>query len=129
MPSTNAGRSDARGLRDQPLGRLLILVVVLLGAFAVSRSCAASGTNVSQQEAIQIARKHIDFRAKCSQIRYLRRGLKSQPVWAVSLWTLDRKGRFDRVAVVLVAARNGRVLAVTNRAAVQATSPQCSAPV
>jgi hypothetical protein len=102
---------------------------VLLAAFAASRSCASSGTNVSQEEAIQIARKHIDFRAKCSQIRYLRRGLKSQPVWAVSLWTLDKRGQFDRVSIVLVAARDGRVLSVTKNPVVQGTGPQCSAPV
>jgi len=129
MPSTNAGRSGAPGLRDRPLGRILILLAVLLAAFAASRSCASSGTNVSQREAIDIARKHVDFRAKCSQIRYLRRGLKSQPVWAVSLWTLDRRGQFDRVAVVLIAARNGRVLSIAEQPAVQGTAPQCESPV
>jgi len=129
MPSTNAGRSDARALRERPLFRLIALGLVLLAALAASRSCAASGTKVSQREAIEIARKHIDFRAKCSQIRYLRRGLQSQPVWAVSLWTLDQRGQFDRVSIVLVAARTGRVLSVTKRPAVQGTPPQCSAPV
>jgi hypothetical protein len=105
-----------------------MLMAVLLAAFLVSRGCASSGTNVSQEEAIEIARKQLDFRPRCVQVRYLRRGLKSTPVWAVSLWTLKR-GQFDRVAIVLVATRDGRVISVTPQPSVQSTAPQCESPV
>jgi hypothetical protein len=102
--------------------------VVLLAAFLVSRGCGASGRKVSQEEAIAIARKQLDFKPRCAQVRYLRQGIKSQPVWAVSLWTL-KGGQFDRVGVVLLSARNGRVISVTRQPAVQGTAPQCNSPV
>jgi hypothetical protein len=128
MPSTNGGQSAARGLRDRPLFRLAALAVVLLAAFLATRSCAARGTNTSQDEAIRIARKQLDFTPKCVQIRYLRMGLQSQPVWAVALWTL-KNGRFDRVTTVMIAARTGRVLSVNRQPSVQSTPAQCKAPV
>jgi hypothetical protein len=106
-----------------------MLAVVLLGALLVSKSCGASGTKTSSKEAIAIAREQLDFVPKCVQIRYLRMGLQSQPVWAVSLWTLTKRKQFDRIAVVLVAARTGKVVAVNRHAVTQATSPQCSSPV
>lgn len=121
-------RTVRAGLLDRPLGRLLLLVALLLAAFAVSRSCASSGTNVDKERAIAIAREQLDFVPRCAQVRYLRRGVRSQPVWAVSLWTLKR-GRFDKVGVVLVAARDGRVISVTRQPSVRSTSPQCESAV
>ena len=106
-----------------------MLAIVLLGAFLVSRGCANRGTTYDAKKAIAIARKQLDFTPKCSQIRYLRTGLSSQPVWAVSLWTLDKRGQFDRVTVVVVAARTGRVISVNKQPALQSTPPQCSSPV
>jgi hypothetical protein len=118
----------ARSLRERPAGKLLALLAVLFAAFLVSRGCASSGRNVSKEEAIRIARKQLDFRPRCAQVRYLRQGIKSQPVWAVSLWTL-KAGQFDRVGLVLVAARDGRVISVTRRPDVAGTAPQCESPV
>ena len=128
MPSTNGGQSAERGLRERPLFRVAALAVVLLAAFAASRSCASSGTKTSQSEAIAIARKQLDFTPKCVQIRYLRIGLQSQPVWAVALWTL-KNGRFDRVTTVMVAARTGQVVSVNRQPSVQSTPAQCRSPV
>jgi hypothetical protein len=106
-----------------------MLGVVLVAAFAVSKGCASSGTDYSSKQAVAIARKQLDFTPKCMQIRYLRTGLQSQPVWAVSLWTLDPKGRFDRIGVVVVSARTGKVLSLTRHASGQSTRPQCVSPV
>jgi hypothetical protein len=102
---------------------------VLLAAFLATKGCASSGTKYDAKDAIAIARKQLDFTPKCVQIRYLRMGLKSQPVWAVSLWTLDQKGMFKRLSTVLVAARTGQVVSVNRQPAVQGTPPQCKAPV
>jgi hypothetical protein len=105
-----------------------MLAVVLLAAVLVARGCGSSGTNTSSKEAVAIAKEQLDFTPKCFQIRYLRMGLQSTPVWAVSLWTL-KNGTFDRIAVVLVAARTGEVVSVNQHAQTQATAPQCSSPV
>jgi hypothetical protein len=128
MRSTSAGPSDARALRDRPLVRVSALAVVLLAAFLATKGCASSGTKYSANEAIAIARKQLDFTPKCVQIRYLRIGIKSEPVWAVALWTL-RTGRFDRLTNVIVAARTGKVVSVRRQPSTNSTPPQCRAPV
>jgi hypothetical protein len=128
MRSTGAGTSDARALRERPLFRVLALAAVLAAAFAATKGCASSGTNYSADEAIAIARKQLDFKPKCVQIRYLRTGLKSEPVWAVALWTL-KNGRFDRLTNVVVAARTGKVVSVRRQPPTNSTPAQCKAPV
>jgi hypothetical protein len=105
-----------------------MLAVVLVLALLVARGCGSSGTNTSQREAVDIAAQQLDFTPKCFQVRYLRMGLQSTPVWAVSLWTL-KNGQFDRIAVVLIAARTGEVVSVNQHARNQATAPQCQSPV
>ena len=128
MRSTSAGPSDARALRDRPVFRLLALAAVLTAAFLATKGCASSGTKYSAKEAIAIARKQLDFTPKCVQIRYLRTGLQSEPVWAVALWTL-KNGRFDRLTNVIVAARTGKVVSVRKQPPTNSTPAQCRAPV
>jgi hypothetical protein len=127
-PSTTDGSSSARGLRDHPLGRVAILLVVLALALLVARGCGSSG-EVSKDEAIEIARKELRFEPECVQIRFVRRGIQALPFWAVSLWTLDRKGEFDQISLVFVNAHTGAVADVNRRPAVGSTQPQCESPV
>jgi hypothetical protein len=106
-PSSDAG--DRRGLRDRPLGRIAILLAVLLAAFAASRSCASPDTRISQEEAVAIAKKQIDYVPEKVQVRFLKRGFQSRSFWAVSLSTVGADGRLERVTVVVVDARSGAV--------------------
>jgi peptidase YpeB-like protein len=106
-PSTNAG--TRRGLRDHPLGRVAILVLILLLAFVASKSCAGVGNRISQEEAVTIARKHIDYTPERVMVRLLKRGVQSRPFWAVSLSTVRPDGSLGRVTVVVVDARSGDV--------------------
>jgi hypothetical protein len=132
MPSTTAGSSGARGpsaLRDRPLGRVAILAAVLLAAFLVSRSCGSSDPDISQERAIQIASGELNFEPECVQVRFLRRGLRSEPFWAVSLWTLTEAGEFDKLTVVLVNADSGRIAGINRQPINQGTQPQCESPV
>jgi hypothetical protein len=129
MRSISAGHSDARALRERPLFRLLALAAVLTAAFLATKGCASSGTKYSAKDAIAIARKQLDFTPKCVQIRYLRSGFKSEPIWAVALWTLDKAGRFDRLTNVIVAARTGKVISVRKQPPTNSTPAQCRAPV
>jgi hypothetical protein len=101
---------------------------VLAVAFLVARGCASSG-DVSRAEAVRIAVKAIDFEPRCHQVRFNRRGIKATPVWNVSLWTLNKTGNFDKISVVSVDARDGRVVDVVRRASGRGTPAQCVAPV
>jgi len=127
--STSAGKPKARGLRDRPLGKVAILVAVLAAAFLVSRGCASPG-DISKEEAVEIAAKQrLGFEPECHQVRFGREGVNAAGVWRVSLWSLDAKGNFERVSVVVVDSRTGRVVRVVRNATVSYTRPQCVSPV
>jgi hypothetical protein len=102
----------ARSLRDRPVGKLLALAVVLLFALGVARGCASRGGEISQREAVEIARQEVDFRPERTQVRLIRQGFQSRPLWAVSFSTLDEDGALDRVTVVVVDARTREVTEV-----------------
>jgi len=101
-----AGR--ARDIRDRPLFRIAFLVLVLFVAFLVTKSCARQDNKISQDEAVAIARKHVDFTPDDFQIRYLPQGIPPVYYWAVSLYTV-KNGQPDHVQVVLVNATTGDV--------------------
>lgn len=108
---------------------MAILVAVLAAAFLVARGCASPG-DVSKEEAVEIAvKQRLGFEPECHQVRFGREGIDAVGVWRVSLWSLDAKGRFERVSIVVVDSRTGRVVQVVRNATVSYTRPQCVAPV
>ena len=76
-----------RGLRDSLAGKIVLLVAVLLLAFLVARTCGSSAPEVSQEEAIEIAKGEVDFEPNQVQIRNVPRGIEGQRSWMVSLYT------------------------------------------
>ena len=82
---------------------------MLLLALLVARGCAGAGSEISKEEAVEIARREVDYRPDRTQVRLVRQGFQSRPYWAVSLSTLDASGNLDRVTVVLVDARTREV--------------------
>ena len=89
---------------------------MLLLALFVSRACTRTGDEISQDEAVEIAQREIDYRPELTQVRLIRRGVpQSRPYWAVSLSTLDNAGRPERVTVVVVDARTRAVTEVRER--------------
>ena len=107
MSTTGEG---ARGLRDRPLGRVLILVVVLVAALIVARSCGSTEAAVSKDEAIEIARGVIDYDADAVQIRFVKRGLSQTEIWLVALGQTDTAGVHVRDTNVLVDADTGEIV-------------------
>ncbi len=97
-----------RDLRDRRWGRVLILVAVLLLAFVVTKSCARQQNEISQDEAVAIAKEHVDFVPDDYQVRYIPQSIPPVYFWAVSLYTLEN-GRPAHVEVVLVNATTGAV--------------------
>ncbi len=113
MRSTDGGvRQGPRDLRDSAWGKALILVVLLLAAVLVARSCGSRDTEVTKEEAIEIARDRVDFEPDRVMTRFVPRGLQARPNWAVSFSTVAPGGELDRVVVVVVDAQRGEVVEV-----------------
>lgn len=102
-----------RAFRDRPLGKALILGAVLLAALLVSKSCGKTDTAVSQDQAVAIARKAVDFEANYVQVRLQKRGLKARSYWLVGLADRTAEGNYTVYASVLVDAETGAVAGVT----------------
>jgi hypothetical protein len=107
--STAAGAK--RALRDRPLVRVAIVVILLALAFLASRSCAGGGDRISQDEAIAIARDEVAYEPDRVHVRFFRRGIPSTGFWAVSLSTVE-EGVTERQTVVIIHAATGTVTEV-----------------
>ena len=101
---------ERRGVRDTAAGKTLLLVAVLVLALVASRSCAQRDLEISKERAAEIARDEIDYEPDQVQTRFVPRGFKSRPTWAVSLSTTRADGTLERVTVVVVDARTGDVV-------------------
>ena len=115
MPAAIEAIAASRRRRPpQPTWLKVGLVVgLLLITFVAARSCQQSQIRITQDQAIATAEQRIPFEPTSVQVRMLRQGLTSQPVWVVSL-SVPREGTnaqvFDELAVVRVNANNGKVL-------------------
>jgi hypothetical protein len=74
-----------------------ILAAVLVAALLVARSCGATETAVSKDEAIEIARGEVDFTPDDVRVRLIKRGIQSQEFWLVGL----ARGQTEAVNVVI----------------------------
>jgi hypothetical protein len=88
------------------------VVAVLVAAFLFTRSCGADDVRISDDRAIAIARKEIDYTPDTVQVRLIRRGIQARPFWAVSLSTVGPDDRPERITVVVVDARTEAVAEV-----------------
>jgi uncharacterized membrane protein YkoI len=87
-----------------------VIVAVLAAAFVFAQTCQKEEVRVSEEEAIQTARRQVSFEPDRTQIRLLRQGLGSEPFWIVSLSIRgDTEGTFRRLAVVRIDANTGKV--------------------
>jgi hypothetical protein len=107
-PPTDAG--TGRGFRDRPLGRIAILVVVLVVALLVARTCGSTQPDVSSEQAIEIAREEVGFAGPGVQIRNVPRGFERR-MWVVDLYTGPARNP-GRCRQVEIDADRGDVLAV-----------------
>lgn len=112
MPSGAPRAPGLSDFRDRPLGKIAVVLVMLLAIFFVSRGCQRGGIDVTQDEAIAIAREEVDFVPDEEQVRLLRRGTAFRAHWAVSLSQRKEGGGLTNVTVVLVDARTGEVVEV-----------------
>lgn len=89
--------------------------MVLAAALVVARTCGSANRQISQDEAIEIAKENAAFepcpQQQCIQIRYVPRGIPVQGYWAVVLSDeLDEEGQPNRIQSFLVDVSTGDVL-------------------
>jgi hypothetical protein len=88
-----------------------VVLAVLVGAFAISRTCGTSDIKTSQDEALATAKAEADFDPEDTQIRLLRQGIDRHPFWIVSMSTLSPNGRsYTDLAVARVDATSGEIV-------------------
>ena len=105
---------SARGfLRPRVLAFVGLLVLIVL----VANSCQNSQVRFSQQQAVAIARQQVDFEPTRTQVRLVRQGIQSRPIWAVSLSVPTGPEQYDELAVVRIDANNGKVQSVATQRA------------
>lgn len=93
---------------------MLLLGLVLFAAFVASRSCASRESDLSQDEAVEIAIENAAFvpcgEERCRQARFIQRGIPPRGYWGVVLSEeIDGLGRPTRTQSFLVDARSGAV--------------------
>jgi hypothetical protein len=106
-PSTDTEKP--RDLRDNPYFRVAILVAVLALAFLYVRGCQAESRQISDDEAVELARAEVSFTPDRHQVRLVQRGIPARAYWGVSFVQLSPDGRPTKVEVFLVDARTGDV--------------------
>jgi hypothetical protein len=113
-------RTRARLIGGPGWLRAGVLLGILVLAFVVSRGCQQSQVRVTKEQAIATVEREVSFEPTRRQVRFLRQGLDSRPVWIVSLSIpRDEPDSFSRLAVARVDANTGKLidLKVQRRAA------------
>jgi hypothetical protein len=78
-------------------------------AFLYVRGCQAESRQVSDEEAVELARAEVSFTPDRHQVRFLQRGIPVRGYWGVSFVDDGPNGVPTRVEVYLVDARTGDV--------------------
>ena len=86
--------------------------MVLLAALLVARTCGSSNKEISQDEAIEIAKESASFepcpQLQCVQIRYVPRGIPVRGFWGVVLSDkIDSDGEPHRTESFLIDVQTG----------------------
>jgi hypothetical protein len=89
------------------------VLLVLVLAFVVARSCQQSQVRVTKEQAIESAKQEVNFTPTRTAVRLLRQGLNSKPFWIVSLSIPRRERGYRRLAVIRIDANTGKVAEVT----------------
>jgi hypothetical protein len=96
-------------LRDRWWFRIAAVVVALIAALLFARGCGSEGRNVTDDEAVALAKEEATFTAERHQVRFVQQGIPAHPYWAVSLYDQGPGGRTTRYEVYLVDATTGEV--------------------
>lgn len=104
-------------IRSLP-NRLVVLIAlgVILTLLGLTGVLSANrDVEIERDEAIEIARQHIDFEPERSEARIFRQGPRLDPVWGVSFSIASDGGprEFERLTTVELDARTGEVIRIS----------------
>jgi len=105
----------ARTLSRRPAPGVIVLVIALVGAFLVSRGCQRTQVRISEEQAVVIGQRQLDFEPQGHTIRTVLRGVPPKRYWAVSYFIRNERGGYRKITVLLVDANTGKVQVVTDR--------------
>lgn len=99
-----------RALRRRPAPGVIILVIALVGALLLSRSCQRNYVRISEQQAVVLGERQLDFKPQGHSIRMLQRGVPPRRYWAVSYFIRTPGGNgYRKLTLLLVNANTGKV--------------------
>ena len=105
-----------RALRRRPAPGVIVLVLALVGAFLVSRSCQRNYVRISEEQAVVLGERQLDFDPQGHSIRMVLRGVPPRRHWAVSYFIREPSGNgFRKLTVLLIHANTGKVQLVADR--------------
>jgi hypothetical protein len=103
-------------LRRRPAPGVIVLVIALVGAFFVSRSCQRDYVRISEEQAVALGERQLDFDPQGHSIRMVLRGVPPKRHWAVSYFIRRPSGDgFRKLTVLLIDANTGKVQLVEGR--------------
>lgn len=106
----------ARALRRRPAPGVIVLVLALVGAFLISRSCQRSYVRITENQAVALGERQLDFDPQGHTIRLVLRGVPPRRYWAVSYFirTPDGNG-YRKLTILLIDANTGKIQVVRSR--------------
>jgi precorrin-6B methylase 2 len=90
-----------------------MLAAVLVVALLVARTCGATTTEITKEQATEIAQATVtSFEPNNVMVRLIKRGLASEEFWAVSLSTKLADGTLENIHVVVIDGQTGDVVEI-----------------
>jgi hypothetical protein len=94
---------------------VIVLVLALVGAFFVSRGCQRSYVRISQEQAVALGERQLDFNPQGHNIRIVQRGVPPRRYWAISYFIRKTTGSgFKKLTVLLIDVNTGNVEVVSD---------------
>jgi hypothetical protein len=92
------------------------MAALLVVGLALVHFGTQSAKKIRKDEALAIARPHVDFEPNGHQIRFLQRGIPPRGFWIVTYYIRGALGSYQRVTTVFVDASSGEVTEVRRTA-------------
>ena len=106
----------ARTLRRRPAPGVVVLIIALTGAFLVSRGCQRTQVRISEEQAVVLGERQLDFDPQGHNIRIVQRGLPPRRYWAVSYFIRTTSGTgYRKLTVMLIDVNTGKVDVIEER--------------
>jgi len=106
----------ARTLSRRPAPGVIVLVIALVGAFLVSRGCQRTQVRISEEQAVAIGQRQLDFEPQGHNVRIVQRGIPPKRYWAVSYFIRRPNGNgYLKLTVLLIDVNTGKVEVIEDR--------------